>query len=211
MGCNRSSGGTELLPSVRQRRSADLCGLDVLGVLSDLIGVLRRKTIELAVEELHELRPGFGHQRAARHLVVREELGEHLRPAERTGERVRRGHARERLDELESLGRHLRVAREEPAPDDDLRRHALAGTFQLLLDLDERLAVEERQVAGDRVEDVVRRDAAGEGLPNHPADDLRDVGRVRRWPFAVQDLGTRAVPAGGDRLRASRRPPKRTT
>ena len=75
-----------------------------------------------------------------------------------------------------------------------------ALALELVLDRVQRLLVEQRQVARDRVERVVGGDAVGERLADHPPDDLGDVRCVLRRPLGVEDLGARAVPAGRDRL-----------
>ena len=66
------------------------------------------------------------------------------------------------------------------------------------LDDAESVLVEPGQEAGDRVQRVVGGDPVAEGLADHAADDLRDVGGVLRWAFAVEHLGARAVPPGRD-------------
>ncbi len=104
-----------------------------------------------------------------------------------------------------TAGIELRVPLEDHRRPHDRRADAVlpvvrALALQLVLDRRERLAVEQRQVAHDRVERVVGRDAVRQGLADHPADDLGDVRRVLRRPLRVEDLGARAVPAGRDRL-----------
>lgn len=178
-------------------------GAEVLHLRGDVLSMFGGEAVEAGVEPLSEQGVGIRDERRSG-PVVSQEPNEDLGAPKGARVGVGSGDARERLDELEQLRRKGGVAPEHRwRPHDlgaDLVLSVAALALELVLDGGQLLGIEQGQVTGNRVQDVVGGDAVSERLADHAPDDLSDVGGVAGRTLRVEHLGPRAVPAGRDRL-----------
>ena len=143
-------------------------------------------------------------QRCIAHAVGRQREGEGSQALHGGRAALGNRHRRQLVPDLPDEVRNRLVRRHDALFEDHLApgrvRHAIDLSGQQLHDVARCLAVEERQQAVDGVELVVAGHASGERRTHHATEQLLDVVVVLRGTERHQHLGSRAVPAGRDRV-----------